>query len=249
MGWPGLGSTEVLTEWVRLLLATVFLTGWGVVELLDGVGRPFLTEGIPTDLTGGAMSALSPSFRGERLGMEVGEGFLAGGFISSSVDCLRGEGMGDRFTTVVLVGEGTPMPALIGECEEVIAAVWGLTGGCMMDMSLTDKEDINGGIFLVLVESTSIGSSSTANVEFRFLGAVFIPGLFSSHCLSSLVTRVTVSFKLVGAITSAPVGLSRTVSNVSLRLETEPSTALGVGGIVTVCLSMGCPGCCSFNFC
>ena len=119
----------------------------------------------------------------------------------------------------------------------------------MMDMSLTDKEDINGGIFLVLVESTSIGSSSTANVEFRFLGAVFITGLFSSHCLSSLVTRVTVSFKLVGAITSAPVGLSGTVSNVSLRLETEPSTALGVGGIVTVCLSMGCPGCCSFNFC
>lgn len=84
----------------------------------------------------------------------------------------------------------------------------------MMDMSPTDKEDISGGMLLaLLVESTSIGSSSTANVEFRFLGAVFTTGLFSSHCLSNLVTSVTVSLRLVPVVAGlAATGLSGTAS-------------------------------------
>ena len=96
-----------------------------MVEFLEGVGRPFLAEGIPPVLTGGAMRALVPSLRGERLGMAVGEDFLAwlpGALISSRVDCRSGEGTGERAREgfCEFVGEGIPMPALIGERWEAI---------------------------------------------------------------------------------------------------------------------------------
>ena len=107
----------------------------------------------------------------------------------------------------------------------------------MMDMSPTDKDDIMGGMCLaLLVESTSIGSSSTAKVELRFLGAAFTTGELSSHCVSSLVTSVTVSFMLDPVANSVAEGLSGIVSKVSFRFGTDGPSAFGVGGIVVVSL-------------
>ena len=110
----------MLTEWVRLLLATVLRTGCGVVELLPGVCLPFLAVGSVPVLTGGAIKAEGPSLRGERLGTALGLTFFPpGAFMSSRVDCLRGEGTGEGERLYELfVGEGIPMPALIGEWGE-----------------------------------------------------------------------------------------------------------------------------------
>lgn len=88
-----------------------------MVELLAGVCLPFLEDGSVPVLTGGAIRAAEPSVRGERLGMALGLVFLpSGAFRSSMVDCRSGEGAGEGERLLEpLVGEGIPIPALIGE--------------------------------------------------------------------------------------------------------------------------------------
>merc|ERR1719373_783268 len=90
--------------------------------------------------------------------------------------------------------------------------------------------------FALEVESTSIGSSSSANVEFRLLGCVLTTGELSSHCLSSLFTKVTVSFKHVSVGSCISSGLDVIVSKVSFRFEGFVIVSLGVGGIESVSL-------------
>jgi len=101
-------------------------------------------------------------------------------------------------------------------------------------MSDSDKYDLAETNLALLVESTSIGSSSTAKVELRFLGpAGFITGELSSHWVSNLLTSVTVSLRLLVTACSILGGLW-VVSKVSFKLGGPLIfSALGVARTVT----------------
>lgn len=97
-GCPGLGSTDVLTECVKLLFAVDFRTGCGVVELFPGVCLGFFADGTVTVLGGAICDEAPPSFLGDLLGARLGlavieEPLVA--FMSNTVDSLIGNGLGD----------------------------------------------------------------------------------------------------------------------------------------------------------
>jgi len=86
------------------------------------------------------------------------------------------------------------MPALTGDWFDFTlrnGLVSDILEGWMIDMS-----PVNGTALAFLVLSTSMGSSSTANVEF----ILFLSWLsLMSHLLSMLLTNVTVSLRLLEA--------------------------------------------------
>jgi len=100
---------------------------------------------------------------------------------SSRVDCLRGEGVALLLSPATPRGE-IPIPARTGDRGD-LCTTDPLGGGWIILISEMD-----------LVASTSIGSSSTANVELKLFAGAGLAVVPISHCSSSRATRVTVSF-------------------------------------------------------
>jgi len=134
-------------------------------------------------------------------------GALIPALTSSIVDCLRGEGVVLLICLTASPPRGEiPKPARTGDRGDLWTTV-PLGGGWMILISEMD-----------LVASMSMGSSSMANVEFKLLREIEGGPFPISHCSSSLVTRVTVSFR-------PPCGAGESAVNVVLPVTAGESAA------------------------